>query len=688
MRLRSDKKMYGGFIGKILWIDLTKESFREEILPEEVYKKYIGGYGLGVYLLYKYMKANVDPLGEEAIIGFFPGILSGTPAPFSGRYMVVGKSPLTGTWANPNSGGIFGPEIKKCGYDGILIKGKASTPKYISIIDSKKEILDASDIWKLDIIQAENLLKEKHGKFIKTSGIGQAGANLSFIAGIANDKGRIAARQGLGAVMGSKNLKMLVLKGNEKIPYYDKAQFLKIIKEYNKEENIPEAGTMTKGVLKMVPRLAKFMRRTGMGMAVPTGLKKQVWRNLGTAAGNTLCAETGDSPVKNWSGIGMIDFPYSKSKNVSASEIRKYKVKDYGCYSCPVQCGAILKVPELNLEETHLPEYETCAAFGSLLLNDDLLSILEINDICNREGVDTISLGGTIAFAIECFENGILTRDDTDGLELTWGNTEAILKLTKKIIKRDGIGDLLADGSKKASEKIGKGSEQFLMTSLGCEIAMHNPRKYESLAYTYAYDPTPGNHNAASIDFHEGMGSMEKFAKGLKLPKKWRTNINQKQEAQVISTSFIQVINSMGLCFFATLFGQYPLLKLTNSLTGWNFSYNDYFEIGLRIQNLRQAFTLREGIILGENELPGRIFGNPPDQKGPNKNITAEYKEFYKGYCKKMGWNEKGIPFPETLEDLGLDYIVSDLHGEIKDSLNSIEETMKRVLPYKSYVRT
>jgi len=181
--------MYGGYFGKVLWIDLSAETFEEERLPVEIYKKYIGGYGLGVYLLYKYMKANVDPLGEEAIIGFFPGIFSGTPAPFSGRYMVVGKSPLTGTWANPNSGGTFGPEIKKCGYDGILIKGKASTPKYVSIMDGKKEILDASDIWKLDIIQAEKILKKKHGKFIKTSGIGQAGAKLSCIAGIANDKG-------------------------------------------------------------------------------------------------------------------------------------------------------------------------------------------------------------------------------------------------------------------------------------------------------------------------------------------------------------------------------------------------------------------------------------------------------------------------------------------------------------------
>ncbi|MFX1381832.1 MAG: aldehyde ferredoxin oxidoreductase family protein [Promethearchaeota archaeon] len=666
--------MNGGFFGKVLWIDLFSEIFEEEILNEEIYKQYIGGYGLGSYLLYKHMKPRVDPLGMDSILGFFPGLMTGTPAPFSGRYMVVGKSPLTKTWANPNSGGSFGPEIKKCGYDGILIKGIASTPKYISIIEGKKEILDASDIWKLDIVRAEERLKEKHGKFIKTAGIGQAGVNLSLIAGVANDKGRIAARQGLGAVMGSKNLKMLVLKGNEKMPYHNKDHFLDVIKEHNREHAFKEPRTITKQVLQLVPRLGKFMRRTGMGFSVPPGIKKQVWRNLGTSSGNTLCAEIGDSPVKNWSGIGMVDFPYSKSKNISALELQKYKIRDYGCFSCPVQCGAILKVPELDLEETHLPEYETCCAFGTLLLNDDLKSIIEINDICNRAAIDTISLGGTVAFAIECYENGILTKVDTDGLDLTWGNSGAIVALTKKIINREGIGEILADGSKIASEKIGNGSDQYVMASLGCEFGMHDPKKYDSLAFSYAYDPTPGNHNAASIDLMETLGPMEKFIKGTSMPKGWKKNLNSKYKAQVINTSSTQVINSLGLCILAPLFGEYPFFELFNSLTGWDYEFNNFFEIGLRIQNLRQAFTLREGVKLAENELPGRVIGNPPNDIGPNKNITVEYKDFYQGYCKEMGWNEKGFPLPNTLLDLDLEFVIDDLYRDDKDKKNIYKE--------------
>ncbi len=656
--------MSNGFFGKILWVDLSTETFEEETLSEVIYREYIGGYGLGCKLIYDNMKPNADPLGPDSIFGFFPGLLTGTSAPFSGRYMVVGKSPLTGTWGNANSGGTFGPEIKKCGYDGILIKGIASTPKYISIIEGNIEILDASDIWNLDIVKAEEILKERHGKFIKTAGIGQSGANLSLMAGIANDKGRIAARMGLGAIMGSKNLKMIVLKGNRSIKYHDKESFLKLVKIHNKEKSIGKPGISTKMIIQFVPRAGKFLRRTRMEMsAAPSALKKQIWRNLGTATGTTVMAETGDSPVKNWSGIGKEDFPFSKSKKLSALEFNKYKIRDYGCYSCTVQCGAILKVPELDLEETHIPEYETCCSFGTLLLNNDLHSVIELNDLCNRAAVDTISMGGTIAFAIECFENGLLTEKDTDGLKLTWGNSQAIVKLTKMIINREGIGDILADGSKKASEIIGKGSEKYLMTSLGSELGMHHPKKYNTLAFSYAYDPTPGNHNSANLDFMEATGPMEKFVKGFSLPKGWKTNMEKKYKAQVINTGAVQSLNSVGLCIFAPIFGEYPFFELVNCLTGWDFTKSECIKTGLRIQNLRQAFTLREGIDLAKNELHDRIIGNPPDDRGPHKGVTVEYKEFYKGYCKEMGWDENGLPFPDTLKDLGLEFVIKDLHG-------------------------
>ncbi|MFX1596764.1 MAG: aldehyde ferredoxin oxidoreductase N-terminal domain-containing protein, partial [Promethearchaeota archaeon] len=389
-----------GIFGKILWIDLTEENFKEEFLPEKIYRQYFGGYGLAVKLIYENMTAKIDPLSPKSIFGFFPGLLTGTAAPLSGRYMIAGKSPLTGTWGDANAGGTFGPEIKKCGYDAILFKGAAETPKYVLIKDDNKEILDASDIWGLDIIEAETILKEKHGKFVKTAGIGQAGENLSKISGIANDKGRIAARSGLGAIMGSKNLKMVVLKEDKKISVYQKDKFFELIKAYNESGTRGKPNKLIRSILKNVPRLAKTIRRFRIKFSGPPNMIREIYKTYGTSVGNTLSAETNDSPIKNWSGIGIYDFPFEKSKDLSGIEIQKYKIREYGCYGCPVQCGAILKIPEINIEEMHIPEYETCCSFGALLLNHDLLSIFEINNLCNKAAIDTISTGATIAFAI------------------------------------------------------------------------------------------------------------------------------------------------------------------------------------------------------------------------------------------------------------------------------------------------
>jgi len=653
--------MSTGFFSKVLWVDLTDETFKEQKLSEEVYRNFLGGYGLACKLIYENTKANYDPLGPDAIFGFFPGLLTGTIAPFSGRYMVAGKSPLTGTWGDANSGGFFGPEIKKSGYDSILFKGIAESPKYVTIIGDDKQIHDASDIWGLDVIEAEEKLKVKHGKFIKTAGIGKAGEKVSLISGIVNDKGRIAARSGIGAVMGSKKLKMLVLKGNKALPLANKDKLSELTKYYNSAKKV-KAGKLRKMIFKLIPGMPKLLRRLNIPLKAPETMISQIFRMFGTSVSNTISAEIGDSPVKNWGGVGQYDFPPSKSMGISSVKINSYKIREYGCYTCPVQCGGILSVPEIGLEETHLPEYETCCVFGTLLLNNDLMSIFTINEMCNRHGLDTISAGGTVAFAIECFENGILTTKDTGGLELKWGNSEAIIEVIKKMINREGIGDILADGCKKASEIIGKGSERYAMHSAGQEIAMHDPRHFESLAHTYAFDPTPGRHTAPSVDFLE-IGPVEKFSPGLKLPDKWKKDINKKYRAQWKVVSFYQVLNSLGLCMFSAMFGEYPLLDIIKSVTGWDISIDEMLKTGFRIQALRQAFTVREGMILAKNELPGRVYGDPPQERGPNKGITVDYKDFNEGVCKELGWNpENGYPLPETLKDLNLEYVIKDLY--------------------------
>jgi aldehyde:ferredoxin oxidoreductase len=267
-----------------------------------------------------------------------------------------------------------------------------------------------------------------------------------------------------------------------------------------------------------------------------------------------------------------------------------------------------------------------------------------------------------VAFAIECFENNLITKKDTDGIELSWGNSKAIVELVKRIIEREGIGDILADGSKIASEKIAKGSEKYAITSLGSELPMHSPKFIYSLGFSYAYDPTPGRHTTASIDYIE-VGPYDEFETKIEFPKKRKKDYKMKIKSQVIATGFYQILCSSGLCMMATQYGYYPFLDLINALTGWKMDIDECVKSGLRIQTLRQAFTLREGIEIAKNVLPGRTIGDPPDERGPTKGVEVEYKDFYKDYCKEMGWNpENGYPLEKTLKNLDLDFVLKDLY--------------------------
>lgn len=598
-------------------IDLTNEKFEEIEVPEQIYREYIGGYGLAVKLIYENTPKKYDPLGNDAIFGFFPGLLTGTPAPMTGRFMVAGKSPLTETWGDSNCGGYFGPEIKKCGYDAILVKGMASSPKYVALIDDKKHIFEADEIWGLDVVEAEEKLKHQHGQ-AQTALIGPPGEKLSLISGIVNDKARIAGRSGFGAVMGSKKLKAVVLKGNKKLEVANNEFIISLTKEYNNGINSAPLGVI------------------------------QAYKTQGTTFGNVISFQVGDTPVKNWGGI-KDDFP--NIDKISGEEIDNYKQKPYGCFSCPIRCGAIMKVPEVGLEETHRPEYETCASFGSLLLNDDLTSIFVLNDLCNRAGIDTISTGGTVAFAIECFENDLLTKSDTDGLELKWGNSEAIIQLVKKIIKREGIGNILADGSKVASKQLGKG-EGYAIHSMGQELGMHSPKYYKSLGASFAFDPTPGRHTSATLDMFV-QGPLRKpngLFEGITLPKKFkRKGEEDRYEAEKIVAAIWQFTCCVGLCEFAWFMQKYPLFGLIKAVTGWDLSAEEAIKTGQRIQTLRQAFTLREGVNIINNKLPERTY-------------DTNYLEDYKGYCEKIGWNpENGYPKVDTLTDLNLEFVIKDL---------------------------
>jgi aldehyde:ferredoxin oxidoreductase len=643
-----------GFCGKILWIDLTSGRISEEIIEEKVYRQYFGGYGLGAKILFEKIPQGADPLGPDNILGFCEGLLTGSIVPFTGRYMVVTKSPLTGGWGDANSGGFFGSEIRRCGYDGFFFKGISKTPVYLLFQDGKAQLLDAAELWGLDAVETDNFLQDKHGKKVKVASIGQAGEKQCLNACIVNDKGRVAGRSGVGAVMGSKNLKAVALVGHLKYEYHDQKAVSEFVKGYQKRLKKYMDSGFTHKLLDIGPKFAGVFRRLKMPIFSTPPMAANYFHLYGTSYSTAMSAEIGDSPIKNWDGVGYLDFPQNKVRNLAGSEILKWKKRPYGCFACPVQCGAILSVPELKIEETHRPEYETLSTFGSLILNHDLMKVFEVNDYLNRVGLDSISAGGIVAFAIECFEHGIISEAETGGLQLKWGETDFIMPLLKMIVNRKNIGNILADGVKKAAEKLGKGAEAYAIHAGGQELPMHDPKHTPSLATTYAVDPTPGRHTAASIDFME-VGPIAVFLKGTKIPKHKRYDYGSKGAAQAKMAKIHQALNSLGFCIFGTWNGRMEVLEMLEGAVGWKITLDELEEIGYRIQTLRQQFNVREGAL--HHHIHPRSLGIPPQTKGPLKAITLDVEIMVKDYYTNMGWEPlTGIPTETTLSNLDLQY--------------------------------
>jgi aldehyde:ferredoxin oxidoreductase len=670
-----------GYMGKILWVDLTTKQMKEEVPGEEIYRKYLGGYGLGVYYIYNRINVGCDPLGPDNILGFCPGLLTGNPAPFTGRYMVCGKSPLTGIgitqdgtpsnggWGDANSGGYFGPAIKRAGYDAIFVTGMSATPVYLYIDDKEKQIIDASFIWGKDVVESDNLLYEKHGKGCNIASIGVGGENKLLIAGIVCDKGRIAARSGLGAVMGSKRLKAICVKGKSKLIQADKEKTIQLSKDYKEHLDKYLKNKIGGMSLNLAPKMTTFLKAIKIKFSILGGMPKmaipifsQFFHKLGTPWFTVMCTELGDSPIKNYAGSTK-DFPLKRSKFLDSNTLTRYKKRAYGCFSCPVSCGAILEVPELSYKEkeTHRPEYETIGAFGGLILNNDMMKIIELNEYLNREGVDTISAGGVVAFTLECCEKGILKKEDfkckgfPDGFLPKYGETDYIMPLLRLMVTREGIGNILADGSLKASKKI-PGSEEFAIQSNGQELPMHDGRGMWGLALSYAVDPTPGRHTAAGADWLR-MGGVNLFAKGIKITN--TSKPEQKGIGHAQGNKFIQVTNALGFCEFGIWCGEYPFWEMIKATFGWDMTPDEIFQIGYRIQTLRQMFNAREGAIY--HKLAKRAMGVPPLIEGPHKKVTIPIELMIQSFYKESGFDETGIPKADTLKLCGLEFAIPDL---------------------------
>jgi len=648
-------------MGRVLWVDLSSGDMTEEQIADPVYRDHLSGTGLAVHLLYSRIPAGADPLGPDNVLGFVSGLLTGTGSLFTGRWMVVGKSPLTGTWGDANCGGNLAPAIKQSGYDGIFFTGVSATPVYFFSDGNRSELRDAADLWGQDAVETEaELIRSASGRRKpRVACIGPAGERLSLISGIVNDQGRLAARSGLGAVMGAKRLKAVVLAGARRAVPNDREAVKALSRRCNRHVQWQPkflSGTMTAYMGALARWMPLQVETDGM-------LYKVMLRKWGTVAMNQMAIEMGDAPVKNWQGSNQ-DFGPEKSKLVDPDRITGRVKAKYFCHSCPLGCGGI-SAPIGPYPKPHKPEYESVIALGGLLLNEDPKSIYLMNERLNRAGMDTISAGGTVAFAIECFEKGVLTRSDTDGLELTWGNTDAIVALVDKMIRREGIGDLLADGAKRAAQRIGGGADRFAMHAGGQELGMHDGRFDPGYALHNVVEPTPGRHTIGSYMYYEMFG-LWKAVPGLPDPdnvylkgSKFTADA-EKAEMGAACSCFVNVLNGAGGCLFGAFMGaeRFPLFAWLNAATGWQRSPEDYMQIGARIQTLKQMFNLRHGIRPGRITMSDRALGRPPQTEGANEGRTVPIEMLKKGYWRQMGWDpETGVPTKETLQRLKIDVV-------------------------------
>ncbi|RPI32380.1 MAG: hypothetical protein EHM70_09095, partial [Chloroflexota bacterium] len=543
--------MLKGVAGKILTIDLTHRTFRVEQVPDEVYRHYLSGLGLGVKILYDRIPPAADPLGPENILGFVGGVLTGLNVLFAGRFLVVGKSPLTGGWGDSNCGGNLAPAIKQCGYDGIFFEGCAGEPVYIYIHEGEISILPAADLWGKDTVETEDILIKRHGERLRVACIGPAGENMVRFAGIANHHGRVAGRSGLGAVMGSKNLKALALDGKYRI----EAANPDVLKRQNKavaafmpkgESKLP--GWIF-GIVSWVLSRRKTANRTDGLMPLP------LYRKWGTTIGNEVCLVSGDAPVRNWRGRPSI-YP---GRVVSPDKLDPARQKAYHCINCPLACGSICSLNG-SYRETHRPEYETVTAFGANILNRNLDSIFELNELCNRMGLDTISTGAVVAFAIECYENGLIDPQSTGGLELKWGDASAVRKLVEMIACRQGIGDLLADGVRRASIRLGEASASFAIHAGGQELPMHDPRIDPAYGVQYISDPTPGRHTINSTGDYEMHRLWTQVSWAPEPPQSYSKTVkyeNSDANARMSAAGsmYKAIVDSAGICLFGAQIG-------------------------------------------------------------------------------------------------------------------------------------
>lgn len=610
--------MYGGYWGKILRVDLSKRKIEEETIPESVWKKVLGGAGFGAKILYDEVGADIAPLSPENRIIFGLGPLQATKVTGAAKFSVVSKSPLTGIYADSAAGADFGIMLKKAGYDGIVIQGKAETPVYLFINDKKVEIKDAGKMWGKDSYEATELISSELGNNVSIACIGQAGEKEVAIASIVIDKHSFVGRCGLGAVMGSKNLKAIAVRGTQRPPVYDNKKLSILSKEIGR---------------KVLNSTKEWLRAHGTPFVLAPG------------------EETGDVPIRYWSGDTWKE---GAQKIGTPHYTETLKAKPWPCRYCVVGCHRHIKIeePEEFAMEGAGPEYETLGMLGACCLVDDVKAISKAGELCNRYGIDTISTGAFVAFAMECFEKGILTKEKTDGMEIRWGDKKVLIEIIHQIGQRKGLGELFSKGIVPAAKELGKEASEIAVHVKGLDLPAHDPRAFFSLAVNYATGTRGGCHER---------GNPQVASQGFLLKEAGITkDIDrfQMEESEVVAAKYQDysvLANSLCLCKFM-FFGEMTLTDMLNCLnatTGWNWSMEEFLKTGERIFTLQRQVDVKYGVTRKDDKLPKRIF-EPAKEGSRAGKAPVSFEAALNRYYKIRGWDEQGIPKKEKLEELGL----------------------------------
>lgn len=635
-----------GYTGKIARIDLTNKEVRVEQRDDYFYRTYGGGACLGAYYLLNEMKPEVDPLGPDNIIVFAGSVVSGAPVPGFARSAIVFKSPLTGAIADTQAAGYFGPEMKFAGFDAVVLKGKSDRPAYLWMHDGEIEIRDASLLWGKSTGEAQNAIRNELGdKKVIVAGIGQAGENMVRYACVVNNLKHAYGRLGAGAVMGSKNFKAVATRGHTKPRMKDKNTVMSAARHFARN----------------------FMEESPVNIGL---------RNLGTAKDITPQNENGQLPTRNFQ-TGH----FEEAENISGEQMKEsFLLREEACFACPVRCKRIVQTSDTYEVDPAYggPEYETLAMLGSNCGVDDLAAVCRANELCNKYGLDTISTGAAIAFAMEAYEKGIITQDDTGGIDLQFGNAEAMVRMVEMIAKREGIGDVLAEGVKRAAQRLGESAQKFALHVKGEELPAHDARVKGHLALAYSLSSIGADHIRASHDtpfIPEAPDFFMEKARplGILEPLELSSIDHKKVRRFVYFQNVASMLDTLTLCLFAFApvfyFTFRELVRLVEAITGWQTSLWELLKMGERRVAMFRSFNVREGFIRKDDWLPERMFeGILTGPRKGQKRSEAQLQEAIDLYYEMVGWSRDGVPTKGKLAELDLFWVAEELekHGKYR----------------------